>query len=320
MENATPVNSSGITEKISQAKSKVSVCIPTFKRTILLKKLLESINGQLLPAGIDIEIIVVDNDSERTSEAAVKEFSSQNCQYQCKYFSQPEKNISLTRNLAVKESSGDFILFIDDDNFATPTLIKEHLDTLQKYNADLVIGEVQPYFHDLTPKWLKDPSFYYSPMDETGTDARHLWASNTLIKASVINKFSDPFDIRFGISGGEDTFFFSKLRKEGYKLINSREAVSIEFIPPERTTHKYLFKRFFKGGNAFVLRRVEQNKSTRLLIYLEQFFKASVQIIFYGLLFIPLLFSKKQRLKCLLKIYANLGKLVALNGKLYKWY
>jgi succinoglycan biosynthesis protein ExoM len=311
-------NSEHRLEKDSEI-TKVSVCIPTHKRPVLLEKLLNSLEAQQLPAGVELEIIVVDNDAQRSAEEVVKKFS-RNSVHDCRYYMQPDKNISITRNMAVKKASGDLILFIDDDNYASRELVKEHLDTLKRYNADLVIGLVEPYFHDATPEWLRDYDYYYSPMTKTGSDAKYTWASNTLIKASVIKQFEEPFDINYGITGGEDTHFFSLLEKQGYKIKNSREAVSREFIPPERTTHKYMFTRSFKGGNAYVRRIADENRSRKLIIYTEQFIKGSLQIIFYSIKFLLTAYSRKKRFKSLLKVYANLGKVSAVSGFIYKGY
>ena len=94
-----------------------SVCIATYKRSQLLRKLLDSIVSQYLPDNIKLQVIVVDNDMENSAEHIVKEYENrENISFE--YFVQPEKNISLTRNVAVKNSKGEFLLFIDDDEEA----------------------------------------------------------------------------------------------------------------------------------------------------------------------------------------------------------
>lgn len=314
---ATKINDT--VKDLKSYNEKVSVCIPTYKRSEFLRKLLESINEQALPDGVQLEIIVVDNDSEKSAEEVVNNFK-QISNYNIRYYSQPQKNISLTRNMAVKEACGDYILFIDDDNFASPAMIKEHLKAIHEYDADIVFGMVKPYFHEKTPEWMKDSSLYYSPMGNTGSKARFVWSSNTMIKASVIKQYENPFNLEYGLSGGEDSYFFNLVKKSGYKLISSRDAYSMEFIPFERTTHKYFFTRAFKGGNTFLRIKFEQNKNKRLKLSIEYFIKGAVQIIFYSgkLLFVG--WNKKERLKCLIKIYSNLGKIVAINGKKILFY
>lgn len=52
-----------------------SICIATYKRPELLKKLLESLSKQELPESVEIEVIIVDNDkSESAREVVVRAF------------------------------------------------------------------------------------------------------------------------------------------------------------------------------------------------------------------------------------------------------
>ena len=91
-----------------------SACIATYKRSQLLKKLLDGILNQNVTDNIRLQVIVVDNDVEKSAEHIIKEYENrENIIFE--YFVQPEKNTSLTRNVAVENSIGDYLLFIDDD-------------------------------------------------------------------------------------------------------------------------------------------------------------------------------------------------------------
>ena len=94
-----------------------SVCIPTYKRPELLKKLLNSLAVQQLPSNLKLEIIVVDNDPDLSAEVVCKQFQKAG-QLELHYFTQSIKNISLTRNVAIEHAIGEYILFIDDDEIA----------------------------------------------------------------------------------------------------------------------------------------------------------------------------------------------------------
>ena len=100
---------------------KCSCCINTFARPDLLKKLLVSLHKQKLPADVELEIIVVDNGPNQKGEKVVEGVNKLYTN-KIKYFIQPEKNISLTRNIAVQNSTGEYILFIDDDGSAEMNL------------------------------------------------------------------------------------------------------------------------------------------------------------------------------------------------------
>src|SRR5262245_38929655 len=120
-----------------------SVCVATYKRPTLLDKLLKSLVDQVLLDDVTIEVIVVDNDPEGGGEPIIRKFHNTE-RVSFRYFRQPIKNISLTRNVAVANSAGAYILFIDDDEVACPDWIARLLMAAREYNADGVFGPSLP--------------------------------------------------------------------------------------------------------------------------------------------------------------------------------
>jgi succinoglycan biosynthesis protein ExoM len=294
------------------------VCIATYKRRQLLRKLLDSILNQNLTDNINLQVIVVDNDVEKSAEHIIKEYENkENITFE--YFVQPEKNISLTRNVAVDNSKGEYLLFIDDDEEADKDWIVKYLEAINKYNADGVFGPVLPLFHDLTPAWMKEGSFFTKDCPPTGNIAVSTRTSNCIIKAELIKSEPVPFDPEYGITGGEDTHLFTRLKRKGAIFISSTEAIVIEFIPPERTTMKWLFKKSFQTGNT-ATRRMIENAGNKLLKKVELFLRAVVFGIISFTLIIIHLPSKKLSAKWLMKFASNAGHIVAVIGINYKGY
>jgi succinoglycan biosynthesis protein ExoM len=294
------------------------VCIATYKRRQLLRKLLDSILNQNLTDNINLQVIVVDNDVEKSAEHIIKEYENkENITFE--YFVQPEKNISLTRNVAVDNSKGEYLLFIDDDEEADKDWIVKYLEAINKYNADGVFGPVLPLFHDLTPAWMKEGSFFKKDCPPTGNIAVSTRTSNCIIKAELIKSEPVPFDPEYGITGGEDTHLFTRLKRKGAIFISSTEAIVIEFIPPERTTMKWLFKKSFQTGNT-ATRRMIENAGNKLLKKVELFLRAVVFGIISFTLIIIHLPSKKLSAKWLMKFASNAGHIVAVIGINYKGY
>jgi succinoglycan biosynthesis protein ExoM len=295
-----------------------SVCIATYKRSQLLRKLLDSILNQNLTDNIKLQVIVVDNDVEKSAEHIVKEYENrENIIFE--YFVQPEKNISLTRNVAVDNSKGEYLLFIDDDEEADKYWIVKYLEAINKYNADGVFGPVLPLFHDLTPAWMKEGNFFTKDCPPTGDTAVSTRTSNCIIKAELIKSEPVPFDPEYGITGGEDTHLFTRLQRKGAKFISSKEAIVREFIPPERTTMKWIFKKSFQTGNT-ATRRMIENAGNKLLKKVELFLRAVVFGIISFALIIVLLPSKKLSAKWLMKFASNAGHILAVIGINYKGY
>lgn len=92
-----------------------------------------------------MEIIIVGNDEMESAKDTAKS-AGDGLNLKWKYFSQPVKNISLARNLAVAQAKGEYILFIDDDEIVSHEWLDNLYKTPIKYKADAVFGRVVSYF------------------------------------------------------------------------------------------------------------------------------------------------------------------------------
>ena len=91
--------------KDAGATQRIAVCIATFRRPELLARLLQSIRELELPADIEIEVRVVDNDASGSAESTVGQFSDLTPRYAI----EPERNIALARNRAIEFGPADFV-------------------------------------------------------------------------------------------------------------------------------------------------------------------------------------------------------------------
>lgn len=278
---------------------------------MLLENLLKSLEAQDLSTNISLEIIVVDNDEANSARDVLTKFKSSE-KIQFKYFRQPIKNISLTRNLSVLNATGDFICFIDDDETASINWIQNLYNAVTFYNADGAFGYVEAIFDKAIPLDLQKREYYFSTLGETGKEAEAYFTTNAIIKARIIKSERMPFDPDYGLTGGEDVHLFERLYRKGAKFVNCKEAISYEFIPKERGTNRYIYKRALQGGQSFVRRRLENNK--RVYYKLLIFIKASIIICLSIILYIIGLFSINNRIISIKKFGASLGKLRALFG------
>ncbi len=288
-----------------------SICIATYKRIILLEKLLVSLLNQELNDNIFLEIIVVDNDDMQSARDIVSKIKCPSG-FSLSYFFQPIKNISLTRNLAIKNATGEYLAFIDDDEAADKQWVQNLISTVMQFNADGVFGFVVPVFPPNVSPWLKQREIYFRPMGNTGSQAKFTYTTNCLIKSKIVKSNNILFDERYGLTGGEDTLFFTNLLDKGAKFVSCREAISYEFIPFERTKLKYLFFRAFQGGNTFARRMIELKNNkfnfTRLLIL----FKAILSIAYYFLKTTLLIPVKKKWILSFMRLASNIGKIFAV--------
>ena len=292
----------------------LSICIATYKRPVLLEKLLNSLVHQELPKGSKLEIIIVDNSPLKEAEIVIKKFNTlyPNLVF---YETQKEKNISLTRNVAVKKAVGEYILFIDDDEYAKSKWILHLFETIVKFNADAVFGKVVSYFEDGTPDWIKKSFIYNRSAPLTGTIAKATRTGNCIVKASLLKSIPGPFDLKYGISGGSDTYLFQSLAIKGTKYINCQEAITFEYVPKSRATKKWLFRRAFRGGNDYTRHALELAKSrSKLLICIKHGLLGTIYFIISLIFAIILLPVKIWSMHWRLKMLSNLGKISAIVG------
>jgi len=118
----------------------ISVCVATYRRPDGLRELLESLEAQELDESVRLEILVVDNDPP-SAETVVRDHGDRS-RHLVRYFTQPEPNISLTRNVAVAAAEGDLVWFVDDDEIAEPQCGQRLLDAMRDFDADVVFGPV----------------------------------------------------------------------------------------------------------------------------------------------------------------------------------
>jgi succinoglycan biosynthesis protein ExoM len=236
--------------EMSEKAPHIDVCIASYKRPQLLARLLASIAQQRLPDGVTLGVIVVDNDPAGTAREAVNNAATAGLSV--RYFLQPKKNIALTRNMGVANTTGEYIAFIDDDEYAEQDWLKNLYETLHKYQAEVVFGPVIGMLPDDAPMWVREGEFFKRASLPTGATEKIEGATNNaFLRAARVREDNILFNPKYGLTGGEDTDFFLRLRAAGAKLVWCNEAVVREIVPPDRMTVGWLVRRAFRGGQMF---------------------------------------------------------------------
>jgi succinoglycan biosynthesis protein ExoM len=291
----------------------VDICIATYKRPQILIDLLDSL-GKLDLDGINMRIIVVDNDPAGSARAAVDAVYSRN-PIELKYVVEAERGISHARNRALELVDADYFAFVDDDEYVTQTWLKRMLNTLNKYNADAVFGPVQSVFPDSAPSWACELPAFKRRSNLTGTFVNHGDTGNVLVRTESIKKMHLSFDPSFSLTGGEDIDFFYRMFLSGKTLVWCEEALIYEKVPEERLNIRWILMRAFRKGQSFFrvfVRRYPFKKKIKWL------FLKPCQVLF-GILILPFMriSSYKKYLQLLYRIYAALGQLSMVFGNLF---
>jgi succinoglycan biosynthesis protein ExoM len=224
----------------------VSICIASYRRPEGLSRLLGSLERLKIPIGVRIETIVVDNDFDST--AALIAQSRSGWLEPIHYCVEPRRNIALARNRAVSAASGEWILFIDDDEVADENWIAEYLKLVEREPCDGAFGPVLPRLEEIVTPWLDVQTFYAQRRHATGEPlgAGDLYTSNAMVRRRLFD--SRSFDPAYGLTGGSDSELFGRMLRSGARFLWCDEARVVEFVPPQRHRLGWLAQRAFRGG------------------------------------------------------------------------
>jgi GT2 family glycosyltransferase len=267
---------------------------------------LERLSRQKTEDIFEYSIVVVDNDRQESARQVVTSFAATST-IATSYWMEPTPNIAMARNKVVKCAKGDYLAFVDDDEFPASDWLFLMLRAIKAYGVEGVLAPVLPHFEVEPPKWLTSAGFYDRPRHETGfvlgwQEAR---TGNVLIRRRIVDGMGDVFRPEFG-TGGEDQDFFRRMMEKGYKFIWCDEAPAYEAVSPHRWQRRFLLKRaLLRGKTTF---RHPKNRLRNLV-------KSVIAVPLYGIA-LPFLFVLRYHLfmKYLVRLFDHVGRLLALFG------
>jgi len=93
---------------------KLSIIIASYNRSDSLISFLRQIGDQIVPATVDWEVLIVDNNSTDSTQAAVVPFVNDKPQ-RFRYLLEKRQGKSIALNTGLREASGEILVFTDDD-------------------------------------------------------------------------------------------------------------------------------------------------------------------------------------------------------------
>ncbi len=175
----------------------VSVVMPLYNKEPFVEQAMASILAQTLS---DIELIVVDNASTDGSRAVAQRCAQGDARV--KLLDEPHPGAAAARNRALDAAAGEFLAFIDADDFIDPTLLEKAVAQAQRTQADIVCFGHDHYFQDrdvyLYPVHPHAPESFV-PGDLGG---RLLFAGSPnactkLFRRSFVEGRAERFDVEF---------------------------------------------------------------------------------------------------------------------------
>lgn len=132
---------------------KVSVIIPVYNVEQYLRICLDSVVDQTLE---DIEIICVDDGSTDNCGTILDEYAQKDDRI--KVIHQKNKGLSGARNTGIRAVTGDYLTYIDSDDFVEKDYLSTMYNFAKKYNADITVAQMK-FFNDEN---VSDAAMYHS--------------------------------------------------------------------------------------------------------------------------------------------------------------
>lgn len=214
--------------------SKITIIIPVYKVEKYIHQCIDSVIDQSYK---NLEIILVDDGSPDKCPEICDDYAKKD--KRIKVIHQENQGLSSARNTGIKASTGDYINFIDSDDWIEREAFQIALDTRNRWDADLVMW---PYIREYENRSLKKEIFpqdliVYEEEDLKKKLHRRILGllgeelarpedadaivtvSNKLYKAEIIKKHKIEF-VDTEIIGTEDALFnlyvFGKLKRAVY--------------------------------------------------------------------------------------------------------
>jgi len=185
-----------------------SIVIPTRERLGYLEVALQSIAGQVAEQGGEILVVDDGGPSERARELSSR--------FGARY--EPHERplgLNVARNTGVELSSGELIVFVDDDIRALPGWLAALMDGARANpGVEVFTGPIRARLEGRPPRSCgrERPPITTLDLGEDDTDAEHAWGTNMAIRRAALARVGE-FDVSL-INGGDEQEWQERLRAQ----------------------------------------------------------------------------------------------------------
>ncbi|WP_455581611.1 glycosyltransferase family 2 protein [Dysosmobacter sp.] len=219
---------------------RISVIVPVYNTEKYLRRCIDSILNQTYEA---LEVILVDDGSTDGSGAVCDEYAEKDARV--RVIHQKNGGISAARNAGIDAASGQYIAFIDSDDYLFPTMYGKLFESLQKTKADIAVCQWQYEMADgrqVVEKEKIDASLYGK---KSAADfAAYLYRSGSYENGVVVSTWNKLYrcevfqNLRFQGRLYEDDEISGIIFSHPYSVVVLEEQLYIYCQNPDSLTNK----------------------------------------------------------------------------------
>ena len=233
---------------------KLDVVVPTYKRSNLLRLTISSLLQAPVPEGMDVSILVVDNNSNDDTESVVRELQS-TASKRIVYIKETMQGLSHARNAGIRNGTAELIGFLDDDEEIEKDWFNVIFREFSDPATELIGGTSHPNWKAPVPPWL--PPRYHMVLAvhppttrfafKTASDKDGLWGGNAVFRRSVferIGMYSTTMGrSSTGLLSSEDQELYNRVLGAELRGFHVPDLIMYHYIPADRVTRRY-FRRW----------------------------------------------------------------------------
>lgn len=178
--------------------SPASIVIPTRARPAYLEVALASIVPQADAAGVEV-LVIDDAEPSTTTRALVERLGARYEPHQ------RPLGLNVARNTGVARSSGELVVFVDDDVRVRPGWLGALLDAAREHpDVEVFAGPIEPHLEGSTLRSCgrEGPPITSLDLGAQDTDTRYAWGANMTIRRTALQRVG-AFDIALEYGGDE---------------------------------------------------------------------------------------------------------------------
>ncbi len=200
------------------AQPKVSIIIPVYNVESYLERCLTSLQNQTLK---ELEIILVDDSSTDSSLQLCREAAAKDARITVIH--KENEGAGKARNVALAAATGEYVGFVDSDDFVEPTMFQTLYEKAEAHGADLVMSGVR----------FVDGNMF---SQEGDCVCKHYFTEDTVfetedelkeLRMGIVGALPhEPDDSKYGMSIWKNLFRHDVIKQHGLTFQSEREMLS----------------------------------------------------------------------------------------------
>ena len=240
-----------------------SVIICTYNRARNLPACTAALAAQEDVAGLEWELVVVDNNSSDDTRRTVKDLANK-FPVQLQYVFEGQQGLNHARNRGIIESRGEYFAFVDDDILVSRRWLASLYHTLEGNDADAAGSCIHLDEHVRLPKWINHDMYGFLGYQDYGPTPfrmdgmkQYPFGGNMSFNRRVVDRVG-LFNTKLGRKGagrkrselfkGAETDYFHRLAEAGARVFYTPDAVVYHQVQSFQLQKRYFRTIHFNAG------------------------------------------------------------------------